>query len=95
MDSKAQLTVDIIAKVAERKITIVNACGSRILMQPWPGSSDGVPEPQETRRHARASQGAQADDPGNRLPMTDAFATDDSSPDRTIAAASDDVHSGR
>ena len=25
MDSKAQLTVDIIAKVAERKITIVNA----------------------------------------------------------------------
>ena len=25
MDSKAQLTVDIIAKVAERKITIINA----------------------------------------------------------------------
>ena len=64
-------------------------------MRPWASSNDGVPELQKTRRHAPAWRNALTDGRANRPPVTDAFATDDSNPDSTKAAASDAVHLGR
>jgi hypothetical protein len=54
---------------------------------PWEGSNDGVPGRQETRLHGSVRLIALADRPAHPCPMTDAFATDGSNPDKTIEVA--------
>ena len=70
----------IITNGSQGKAVPQKACPSRIFMQPWVDSNDGVRERLEIRQFGRVWLSVPDDRPAHPGLKNDAFATDDNSP---------------